>query len=100
MNEWQVLLLIGGILTFCVGTIIPLIKIVNGVSNTLKGNSDTIAKNTEMIDTVKDAMNETNRINREEHKQFFKEINHLNNEMSVVATKVEYLENNTQHKGE
>lgn len=97
MNEWQVLLLIGGIMTFCVGTIIPLIKIVLGVSSTLKGNSDTIAKNTEMIDTVKDAMNETNRINREEHKQFFKEINHLNSEMAVVVTKVEHLEHN---KGE
>lgn len=80
MNEWQVIGLLAGILTFFVGTMIPLLKILLKVNSTIQGNTDTIK-------SLKETLDETIIENKKEHDHFFSSINKLNIEVNILQEK-------------
>ena len=70
MDEWAVVVLLGAILTFIVGTMIPIITPLiklNGV----------IQKNTAAINSLNKTVNELAVNNKEEHDRFNKDISKL-----------------------
>lgn len=80
MTEWQVVLLIGSILTFMVGTIFPIVRPL------IKLNS-VMQKNTDAIDSLTNEIKELTINNKEDHNHFFKSINRLNSDIEVLKQK-------------
>lgn len=82
MNEWQVVLLIGSIITFFVGTMIPIVRPLIKLNNVMQKNTDAIDALTEKIDDL------TLR-NKEEHDHFFNKINALQIDVEVLKNQHE-----------
>lgn len=80
MNEWQVVIVLGACLTFFVGTMLPLLKILIKTNSTIEGNTRT-------IENVNNTMQETIKLNKEEHDHFFSSINNLNQKVAVLEEK-------------
>lgn len=80
MNEWQVVIVLGACLTFFVGTMLPLLKILIKTNSTIEGNTRT-------IENVNNTMQETIKLNKEEHDHFFRSINTLNSKVAVLEEK-------------
>ena len=96
MNEWGVVVLLAGILTFFVGTMIPIIKPL------IKLNS-VMQKNTDAIDALNKTVNDLSINNKKEHDHFYKDINNLKSDVGILKIKhdkdVELLTQNHSMKG-
>ena len=75
--EWQVLILLGGVVTFFVSTVLPLLKILIKTNSTIEGNTKT-------IETINSIMHETINLNKKEHDHFYKSINHLTTDVEIL----------------
>lgn len=80
MNEWNIVIVLGACLTFFVGTILPLLRILIKTNSTIEGNTRT-------IENVNSTMQETIKFNKEEHDHFHRSINTLNQEVAVLKEK-------------
>lgn len=81
MNEWQIVILLCGILTFFVGTMIPIIKPLIKLNNVMQKNTDAINALTEKMDTLTIS-------NKEDHAHFNSAINELKIDVTVLKNKI------------
>ena len=81
MNEWQIVVLLCGILTFFVGTLIPIVKPLIKLNGVMQKNTDAINALTEKMDCLTLS-------NKEDHNHFNSAINELKIDVSVL--KAEY----------
>lgn len=81
MNEWQIVVLLCGILTFFVGTLIPIVKPLIKLNSVMQKNTDAINALTEKMDCLTLS-------NKEEHDHFTSAINELKIDVSVLKTKL------------
>lgn len=80
MNEWGVLVLLGGILTFFVGTMIPIIKPLIKLNGVMQ-------KNTDAIDALNKTVNDLSINNKNDHEHFYRTINNLKSDVEVLKQK-------------
>ena len=80
MNEWQIIILLCGILTFFVGTLIPIVKPLIKLNGVMQKNTDAINALTEKMDVLTLS-------NKEDHNHFNNEINELKIDVSVLKSK-------------
>lgn len=81
MNEWQIVVLLCGILTFFVSTLIPIVKPLIKLNSVMQKNTDAINALTEKMDCLTLS-------NKEDHNHFNSAINELKIDVSVL--KAEY----------
>ena len=81
MNEWQIVVLLCGILTFFVGTLIPIVKPLIKLNSVMQKNTDAINALTEKMDGLTLS-------NKEDHDHFNSEINELKIDVSVLKSKL------------
>lgn len=81
MNEWQIVVLLCGILTFFVGTLIPIVKPLIKLNGVMQKNTDAINALTEKMDVLTLS-------NKEDHNHFNNEINELKIDVSVLKSKL------------
>ena len=81
MNEWQIVVFLCGILTFSVGTLIPIVKPLIKLNSVMQKNTDAINALTEKMDYLTFS-------NKEEHDHFNSAINELKIDVTVLKNKI------------
>ena len=81
MNEWQIVVLLCGMLTFFVGTLIPIVKPLIKLNNVMQKNTDAINALTEKMEVL-------TLTNKEDHNHFNSAINELKIDVSVLKSRI------------